>query len=150
MKEDAKLIKKAAKEILAPHGVYQKGQSRLWLDDNGWFLTVVEFLPMRGPGSALNTGVNFLWTPKDYISFDLYERENDFAEYKGNEVKFYKNMRRICGKALDKVLYYKKFQDMTFAKNAILAYEAPMEATWGRCDKAMFCFLNGEADLARY
>jgi len=39
-----KIIIRTAKDMLAPMGLFQKGQSRTWIDDNGWFLTIVELL----------------------------------------------------------------------------------------------------------
>ena len=37
----SKIIKQVCKEILIPLGVFQKGTSRLYLDDNDYFFTVV-------------------------------------------------------------------------------------------------------------
>jgi hypothetical protein len=68
----SKLITAAAREILRPLGLVQKGRSRIWFDDRGWCLGVVEFQPSSwSRGSYLNVGVNFLWNPKSHISFDL-------------------------------------------------------------------------------
>lgn len=41
----SKIINKLAKDTLKPIGVLRKGQSRTWLDDNGWWVTVIEFQP---------------------------------------------------------------------------------------------------------
>jgi hypothetical protein len=52
-------------------GLRQKGRSRVWIDDHGWWLTVVEFQPSSfTQGTYLNVGVNWLWWPKDHLSFD--------------------------------------------------------------------------------
>jgi hypothetical protein len=41
--------------VLTPLGLTQRGRSRLWLDDHGWWLIVVEFQPSAwSRGSHLN------------------------------------------------------------------------------------------------
>ena len=37
------IIKKLCKDILLALGVFQKGTSRIYIDDNGYFFTVIEF-----------------------------------------------------------------------------------------------------------
>ncbi len=41
----SKLLAKAGTEILKPLGLFQKGRSRAWIDDHGWWLGLVEFQP---------------------------------------------------------------------------------------------------------
>jgi len=82
----SKIISRVAKEMLSPIGVIRKGRSRTWLDDNGWWVTVIEFQPSRSAkGTYLNVGVNFQWYPKEYFSFDIGYREAGFVEYKSDE-----------------------------------------------------------------
>jgi hypothetical protein len=67
-----KLLNAAARDVLRPLGITQKGRSRTWLDDRGWWLGVIEFQPSDwARGSYLNVGVNWLWDPKDYLSCDV-------------------------------------------------------------------------------
>jgi hypothetical protein len=71
----SKMIAAAARETLRPLGVRQKGRSRTWLDDQGTWVTVVEFQPSSwSRGTYLNVGVNWTWNPKPYYSFDLGHR----------------------------------------------------------------------------
>ena len=70
----SKTIKQVCKEILIPLGVFQKGSSRLYLDDNGYFFTVVEFQPSSwDKGTYLNIGLTFLWdyNQSDVLYFDF-------------------------------------------------------------------------------
>jgi hypothetical protein len=69
-----RILRDIGREILGPIGVVQKGRSRTWLDDQLWFVTVIEFQPGRSPGAYLNVGVNWLWEPKSHYSFDLGSR----------------------------------------------------------------------------
>ena len=65
----SKIIKQVCKEILIPLGVFQKGTSRLYLDDNDYFFTVAEFQPSNWDrGTYLNIGLTFLW---DYNQSDV-------------------------------------------------------------------------------
>lgn len=70
--EASKLIRKAARSVLEPLGLSQRGRSRTWLDDRGWYLVMVEFQPSSwSVGSHLNVGCAFLWTPQNHLSFDF-------------------------------------------------------------------------------
>lgn len=92
-----KLIQKAARETLRPMGLFQRGHSRVWLDDNGWFLTVVEFQPSAwSQGAYLNVGASFLWEqgpasaaelPYDY-TFGPTSREMGHVPYTGDDETF--------------------------------------------------------------
>lgn len=56
---------------MRPIGCVQKGRSRTWLDDHGWWVGVVEFQPHAwARGSFLNVGAAWLWYEQDFWSFD--------------------------------------------------------------------------------
>lgn len=90
----SKLITAAAREVLGPLGLSQKGRSRTWLDDRGWWLGVVEFQPSSfSRGSYLNVGACFLWNPTDDLTFDYGYRvvlpldsgRSEYVEYEDDE-----------------------------------------------------------------
>ena len=88
----SKIIKEICNENLIPLGVFQKGNSRLYLDDNGYFFTVIEFQPSSWTiGTYLNIGLTFLWNQSDALCFafsrQLAARYGKFVEYK-NEAQF--------------------------------------------------------------
>lgn len=57
-----KIIKTTAKRILEPEKLFQVGNSRCYLDDNGYFMIQVELQPVTYmKGSGLNVGIAFLW-----------------------------------------------------------------------------------------
>ncbi len=73
-------IAASARQALGPLGLTRKGRSRIWLDDHGWWLGVVEFQPSAwGPGSYLNVGAMFLWRPTDHLVFEIGDRVADFS-----------------------------------------------------------------------
>ena len=56
----SKIINQVCREVLIPLGVFQKGASRLYLDDNDYFFTVIEFQPSTwSNGTYLNIGLTF-------------------------------------------------------------------------------------------
>lgn len=64
----------AARRVLAPLGCVRKGRSRIWLDDHGWWIGVIEFQPSGfSKGSYLNVAACYLWKPaqpEPFLSFD--------------------------------------------------------------------------------
>jgi hypothetical protein len=83
--EHGRLIAAAAKAALAPLGCKRKGQSRLWISDERYWLITVEFQPSAwSRGSYLNVRPVWLWLrlgandsfprPADYIEFENAEQ----------------------------------------------------------------------------
>ncbi|MGV9271586.1 hypothetical protein ACWDRR_43870 [Kitasatospora sp. NPDC003701] len=66
-----RIITSAARESLKPLGLAQRGRSRLWTDDHGWWLGVVEFTPPRTAGSGLHVGAMWLWHDVDHLAFHV-------------------------------------------------------------------------------
>lgn len=82
-KEHDRLLAAAAKTALAPLGCKRKGRSRTWLDDQGWWVGVVEFQPSGwSKGSYLNVGACWLWVAKDHYSFDDGSRVEGFRPFR--------------------------------------------------------------------
>lgn len=104
----SKILNQAAKEQLKPLGLTQKGQSRIWLDDHGWWVTQVEFQPSGwSKGSYLNVGVCWLWDGKEYLSFDVGNRVEGFVEFQ-NEEQFINQAKDLAQSAANEVLKYRK------------------------------------------
>ncbi|MCG7204430.1 hypothetical protein [Streptomyces arenae] len=66
-----RIITSAARESLKPLGLAQRGRSRLWIDDHGWWLGIVEFTPPRTAGSGLHIGAMWLWHDVDHLAFHV-------------------------------------------------------------------------------
>ncbi|MET8716472.1 hypothetical protein ABZV52_25285 [Streptomyces sp. NPDC004735] len=66
-----RIITSAARDSLKPLGLAQRGRSRLWIDDHGWWLGVVEFTPPRMAGSGLYVGAMWLWHDVDHLAFHV-------------------------------------------------------------------------------
>lgn len=100
----SRLITAAARKHLRPIGMQQKGQSRLWFKDHGWWVAVVEFQPSNwNRGSYLNVAAMWLWTAKDYWSFDYHGRRGRFNTFQ-SEGQFAPAAEQIAEAARDEVL----------------------------------------------
>lgn len=104
-----KIIKQIAKPIFEPYNIKQKGQSRTWIFDNGWYLVLIEFQPFSGrQGTTLNVGVHFNWYEQDYFSFDIGSRQDvGFVEFNNTE-QFSVEVEKLCQLALQKTLFYQE------------------------------------------
>ncbi len=109
-----KLINAAARETLRPLGLLQEGRSRTWLDDQAWWLGIVEFQPSDWTrGSYLNVGVNWLWNLKDWHSFDFGYRVDEpgrgqmFFEYESDE-QFAPLAHKLAMVAAERVTHYRQ------------------------------------------
>lgn len=99
-----RIITAAARSALGPLGLRQKGRSRLWFDDHGWWLINVEFQPSSwGRGSYLNIGEQHLWREGDYFALERPERPLGgaaFVEFTGDETAFEAAIGHLAGLAL--------------------------------------------------
>ena len=146
-----KIIRKAARTVLGPMGLIQKGQSRTWIDDNGWYFTVVEFQPSAyGKGSYLNVGIHFLWSKHDYLGYSIGGREDGFVEFDGDESKFYSDMLSFAEKCSVLVRQYRLFKTESYAKEYILKNKITYSSTWDLYHKMMICGLTRDHKAVIY
>ena len=101
----------------------------MWIDDNGWYLSVVEFQPsVWDKGSYLNVSVHFLWDEKDYLSYDYYTgmtpRLERFVSFDEDETRFLSEIQHLSEAALNKVIQYRQLRDLEYAEKAILQFHA--------------------------
>ena len=155
----SKIIKQVCKEILIPLGFFQKGTSRLYLDDNDYFFTVVEFQPSNWDrGTYLNIGLTFLWDYNQsdvlYFAFSrqIASRYGKFVEYK-NETQFRNEIINLANIAKEEILFYRKLRDVEFAKDWMISYiEKFNEKKYTKfgLDIANICLLNNNTELAKF
>lgn len=143
-----KIISDVAKEMLKPIGLKQKGKSRIWLDDNGWFTTIVEYQPSSyDKGTFLNVGINFNWYLKEHYSFDYGSRECSFNEFQEMD-SFRSQVIDISNIAISKVIEYRKFADLEHAKNRLLKSCSIGNNIWKDYHCGMICVLNKDFAIA--
>jgi hypothetical protein len=84
--ERSQLLTEAANRILKPLGFVQKGRSRFWRDDRGWFVIGVDFQPSSwSGGSYLNVGCNWLWMVQDHFAYDVGGRTEPFVKFENRD-----------------------------------------------------------------
>ena len=154
MEPHQKIIRQVAKKILQPEGLFQKGTSRLWLDDNDYFMTLVEFQPHSyEKGCFLNVGVCFLWGHGRVMedgpdTFDIGGRVEpaglSYVPYDGQDDVFAEKTETLTRRALEEVVEYRRLRDLTYAKERLVG-GIPAESPFGEVyDAAMLCFFKGD------
>ncbi|MBQ4579859.1 MAG: hypothetical protein IJA83_04300 [Clostridia bacterium] len=155
MEPHAKIINAVAKKALAPHGFFRKGSSRIWLQDNGWYLTMVEFQPSGfSKGTYLNVAMHFLWgvplsEGAHVLSLDYGDRvmppdvPTQFISYTGDDALFTHQVEMMANAAVRIAAEYKRCVDLDYARKLICAGE-PITAGWYEYNRAMLCFLAGD------
>ena len=119
-----KIIKTTVKEFLEPENLFQIGSSRSWIDDNGYYFIIVEFVTNGySKGASLNAGVSFLWESTESLNEMLsYNYGCDvstgagYVEYKNDDEAFQIGIEKLAKRALEEVDEYRKFSDMDYAK----------------------------------
>lgn len=145
-----KTIAMAAKDALSPLGFHQKGQSRLWLRDNGWWLTAVEFQPSGWEkGSYLNVGAHWLWSGMGFLSFDVSERADGFASYE-TDSQFAPLARGLAElAALEAEKLGSRFRSIDATATELVAHQASMrDGGWPRYDAGMASGIAGRSSVA--
>jgi len=144
----SKLLTQSAKATLTPLGLFQKGRSRIWLADNGWWLGHVEFQPSGwSKGSYLNVGCMWLWIVKDYYSFDLGYRVEKFQPFR-NETDFTRVADHLAHVAAEKVLEYKRSFPNITALSDYYDEHPPSADLWDGFHAALAHGLCGRVDQA--
>ena len=141
-----KIITKVANDILKPNGMFQKGKSRLWMDDNEWFFGIVEFQPSGyAKGTHLNVAVHFLWNGCEVLTYDYPKgnriRVSSFIEFDGDEQRFYKLTKHLAKKALKEIRKIRRLQNKKFAVKKILNYNKHLHGLHPNYDMMMLCGL---------
>jgi hypothetical protein len=140
--DPTKLLTAAAKSVLRPLGLRQRGKSRIWLDDHGWWVVVVEFQPGRSKGSYLNVGAMWLWFEKSYISFDYGSRIEPFTPFE-SELQFESAAASIAKRAAEEVIRLRSLFATLNQTAEVLASQAQM-GFWDYFNAGVACGLAGD------
>ena len=136
-----KLLKTIAKKRLTSYGIVQKGSSRTFLKDNGWYLIVIEFQPSGfDTGSYLNIGADFNFYPRDYFAFIYGYREKDFLKV-DSEAQFEDLISDYCDHVIKRVNKLETdFNDIHTGAKTLEKLNS--NDPWEICDLAILCGLN--------
>lgn len=142
------LLTAAARRILQPLGLRQRGRSRTWLDDQGWWLVVVDFEPSSwSRGSYLSVGAMWLWNEKEYYSFDDGCRGGRFVPFE-TESQFAPLAENLALQAAGEVCRYRLLYPSVGAAAERLAGMTP-KGLWTTFHAAVACGLAGRSADAK-
>lgn len=150
-----KILNAAAREVLRPLGVQQRGGSRVWYDDHGWCVTVIEFKPSGfSKGATLNVSVHWLWYPSDVWSFDLHHDVRapwvdfrDEAQFKPEVQKLAALAAQAVREVREKVISLDAAYETLAADYAALQPLAP--GHWHHLHMGVLAALTGRSGEAR-
>jgi hypothetical protein len=147
----SRILEKAAGEILIPLGLFQKGHSRTWIDDQGWWIGVIEFQPSSwSKGSYLNVGAMWLWNEKDYFSFDVGYRVDHHVRYESDD-QFESESLRLARLAADEVVKYRRMFPTIDSAASYLREHANPSNQWSLFNTAVACgYVGDTAASSRY
>lgn len=137
-----RIIQQLCREALLPLGAFLKGRSRTYLDDNGAFLTVIEFQPSGfSAGTYLNAGIHPLWElpVREYLTIvsENGSRIRPFLPFETEE-QFADGLMEYVEAAKAQLLYYRQFRNPTAlhayaehrAKKHLLSKPGPDRSIW--------------------
>ncbi|MFJ5233164.1 hypothetical protein ACIQBJ_25125 [Kitasatospora sp. NPDC088391] len=144
------LVTAAACEILRPLGLRQRGRSRTWIDDHGWWLGVVEFQPSSwSQGSYLNVGVMWLWQDVGHLEFNLGGREVGHESFR-DEAQFAPLAMDLARTAADRITAYRdRFTALKSTAEYLAAQPARRGNPWDNFHAGATAALVGDAPTAR-
>jgi hypothetical protein len=143
----SKILTEAARQVLRPMGLTQKGRSRTWLDDHGWWLCVVEFQPSGwSRGSYLNVGCMWLWDVKDDVAFHEGYRVADFSEFR-DEVQFAAVAMQLAHRAAREARRYRRRFPNVGKVCRFYAWHPPV-GLWANFHAGIACALAGRPKRA--
>jgi hypothetical protein len=139
------LITRAARRNLRPLGLFQKGRSRTWLADQGWWMAVVEFQPSGlSKGSYLNVACMWLWHLKNYISFDFEDRVEHFWRFESEE-QFGPVADMLSQRAAEEVTRLRTLFPTVLAASDYFLQNPPVQSFWPEYNAAVAHGLVGRA-----
>ncbi|WP_167745589.1 hypothetical protein [Streptomyces virginiae] len=146
----SRLVTEAARRHLRPLGLRQRGRSRLWLDDHGWWLGVVDFFsPRWSQGSGLTVGVMWLWQDVGHVTFNVHEKVEGSQEFR-HEQQFAVVMERLAHDAEKRVGEFRdRFADLDAVARALLSRPVRRDDLWGNFNAGVAAALVGKASEAR-
>ncbi|MFI6646696.1 hypothetical protein ACIBI8_03590 [Streptomyces sp. NPDC050529] len=146
----SQLVAAAARTRLRPLGVRRRGQSRLWLDDHGWWLGLVEFpSPSWSQGSGLHVGAMWLWQDFDNFAFNISEQLSGSQDYRSDQ-QFSPVAADLALRAQTHVQKLRnQFPDLESVASHLAAQPVRRGWFWELWNAGVAAALVGDAPLAR-
>ena len=150
--EHGRIIASQAKIALQPSGFRRKGQSRVWIADRGFWLSVVEFQPSSwSKGTYLNVAVHWLWgSLPETATFDRAERIGEFVQFQ-SPAQFLLAVDQMAKKAVEIDQIHRSMFPSAKATATILVNELQPGAygEWAAFHAGVAAGLAGDFETAR-
>jgi hypothetical protein len=156
-----KLVNRAARQHLRPLGLQQRGRSRLWLDDHGWWVVAVDFESSAyAQGSRLAVFADFMWHGRDYLAYAVGGRVRErgrlldqdgrelSCDFDGDEETFERCAALLAERAAAEVAAWREGFP-TLERWAHYLDRTTNSDLWRQYDAAMAAALTGDAKRAR-
>ncbi|MET7849947.1 hypothetical protein [Streptomyces avermitilis] len=146
----SRMVAAAARDRLRPLGLRQRGRSRVWIDDHGWWLGVVEFpSPQWSAGSGLTVGAMWLWQDLDHVAFDAVDRVRGTEEFR-NETQFASVASELVCAAEERVRGLRaRFADLGAVASFLMDRPPRPGYLWESFNAGVAAGLIGDAAAAR-
>ena len=143
------MINAQARKVLKPLGLVRKGNSRVWIDDHGWWTIQVEFQPSAwSKGSYLNVGSNWLLYEGHVGTFHIGSRvDAPFIEATGSE-SFEQDAHSLALRAKEEVEKLRT-QFSTVEEVASHYRISDRPSAWDDYYYAVFLAIGGDSARAR-
>lgn len=107
-----KILTARAREILRPMGFTQRGRSRTWQEDHGWWILYVNFQPSGfGKATYLNVYIHWLWRlGADQLtghSMDYGNRVPGAGDFFKDEEQWTAAVEKVVSRAVEEVHRYR-------------------------------------------
>jgi hypothetical protein len=143
------ILTRVARDVLGGIGVRQKGRSRLWIEDRGWWLIVVELQPSAwSQGSYLNVAGMWLWQRADHFHYDTPNaRIHDHVDFR-DEAQFEPAARRLVDLAARRVEELRAQWSSLDAVAELLRSTPLMHGGWPEYHAGVAAALTGDVSRA--
>lgn len=146
----SRLLAAAARARLRPLGLRQRGRSRLWLDDHGWWLGLVEFpSPRWSQGTGLHVGAMWLWQDVDHFTFNVGERLRSTVDYRddGQFAPVAEDLALLARERMEELRC--RFVDLDSVARHMAAQPVDRGFPWESWNAGVVAALAGDAGEAR-
>ncbi|MFF4035731.1 hypothetical protein ACFYZ2_39350 [Streptomyces sviceus] len=146
----SRLITAAARERLRPLGLRHQGRSRIWIDDHGWWIGIVEFpSPRWSQGSGLTVGAMWLWWDVGHLAFDFAEQVRPTEDFR-NEAQFTSVATALAQEAEQRVKDIRaRFVDLGTTAEALMGRPSRPGYLWEDFNAGVAAALVGQPEVAR-
>jgi hypothetical protein len=108
-----RILGSITRDAFKPLGLIQKGRSRVWLDDHGWWVCMVDFEPLSWQkGTRLVVAADFLWHDRNWLAYSVGGRLRDEhnqevqVEFK-DEAQWRRDIQSLAQRAIEEILLYR-------------------------------------------